>query len=91
MPGRKLLFMLRHPMTGQTDDLLLGATSSAASEDDISVVLLNTAVPDEHQFSGRIFFLRDDPGSTVDRPKAQGISYADLLRLIFEADSTIVI
>jgi hypothetical protein len=91
MPGRKLLFILRRPMAvGQTDDVFLGG-QSFSSGNDISVVLLNEAAADDRKFPGRTFFLQEDTAPAMVRPDLQGISYADLVKLIFEADSTVVI
>ena len=92
MPGRKLLYMLRRPLTaGQADDVFLDGRSFVQEENDISVVLLDSAVMDERQFPGRIFFLQEGAGPRLIRPDAKGISYAELVKLIFESDSTVVI
>jgi hypothetical protein len=90
MAGRKLLYMLRRPLPpGQADSLLPDGTSSVP-EDDISVVLLDDAIAGTRRFPGRTFILQEnqdvDGGSDATR-----ISYADLLRMVMEADSTIVI
>jgi hypothetical protein len=89
MAGRKLLYMLRRPLLAD-DDLLPDGTSSS-SGDDISVVLLDAAVAGSRQFPGRTFVLREDPDRDVTCSNAEVISYTDLVRLVIEADSTIVI
>lgn len=91
MAGRKLLYLLRRPVTvGHAADLLPSG-GSPSSEDDVSVVLLNGAVTDDSVFPGRTFVLQEDPSLPVRRSDAKVISYADLVKLVFEADSTIVI
>ncbi|WP_447600316.1 hypothetical protein [Nitrospira sp. Nam80] len=91
MPGRKLLYMLRRPLTaGQTDDVFLGGRPFA-QETDISVVLFDSSITDDRQFPGRIFFLQEGADPGFGGRGVQGISYADLLKLIFEADATIVV
>jgi hypothetical protein len=91
MAGRKLLYLLRRPVTaGHAAELLPGAEPSS-SDDDISVVLLNGATADDSVLPGRTFLLQEDRSLAVRRPELNVISYADLVRLVFEADSTIVI
>jgi hypothetical protein len=91
MAGRKLLYMLRRPLNAaQAESLLPGKTSSPL-EDDISVVLLDAAVTDTRAFPGRTFVLQENLGAAGTRSDATVVSYADLLRMVVEADSTIVI
>ena len=91
MAGRKLLYLLRRPATvGHAAEFLPGG-GSASPEDEISVVLLNGAVTDDSAFPGRTFLLQEDPSLAVPRSGMKVISYADLVKLVFEADSTIVI
>jgi hypothetical protein len=89
MAGRKLLYMLRRPLH-DGDDLLPDQTPASAG-DDISVVLLDAAVGEKRQFPGRTFILRENSDRDLARSGAEAISYADLVRLVVEADSTIVI
>jgi len=91
MAGRKLLYMLRGPLpAGQAESLLPDGTSSLL-EDDISVVLLDEAIGDNGSFPGRTFLLQENQSVACGESNRTRISYADLLRMIVEADSTIVI
>jgi hypothetical protein len=91
MAGRKLLYLLRRPATAGHRAEFLPCGGSTSPEDEISVVLLNGAVTDDSAFPGRTFFLQEDPSLAVPRSGMKVISYADLVKLVFEADSTIVI
>lgn len=91
MAGRKLLYMLRRPLAaGQAVPLLPGGGSSSL-EDDVSIVLLDEATRDRGPFPGRTFVLQDNHGAVANRSDVTVISYADLVRMVIEADSTIVI
>ena len=91
MAARKLLYLLRRPLTmGHAAELLPGGRAPS-SEDDVSVVLLNGAVTDDSVFPGRTFVLQEDPSLPAPRSDAKVFSYAELVKLVFEAESTIVI
>lgn len=91
MAGRKLLYMLRRPLNAAQAESLLPRETSSSREDDISVVLLDPAVTDITSFPGRTFVLQDNQGVAGTRSDAAVVSYADLVRMVVEADSTIVI
>ena len=91
MAGRKLLYMLRGPLSaGQVDSLLPEGTPSLF-EDDISVVLLDDANVDNRSFPGRTFLLQENPETPLPESNTMRISYTDLLKMIIDADSAIVI
>ncbi|HEX2055384.1 MAG TPA: hypothetical protein VHF07_02750 [Nitrospiraceae bacterium] len=91
MAGRKLLYMLRRPLAaGQADPLLPGG-GSPSREDDVSIVLLEEATHERAPVPGRTFVLQDNHDVVADRSDVTVISYADLVRMVIEADSTIVI
>lgn len=91
MAGRKLLYILRRPLDAGDAETLLPGGKTVSLVDDISVVLLDAAVADTKPFPGRLLVLQENPAVAVSRPNAEAISYADLVKLVFEADSTIVI
>jgi hypothetical protein len=91
MAGRKLLYMLRGPLpAGQATSLLPIGTSPPLG-DNISVVLLDDAIADKGQFPGGAFVLQEHEDPRLAGSGITPISYAGLLRMIIEADSTIVI
>jgi hypothetical protein len=90
MAGRKLLYMLRSPLVGGDADTLLPAGTSSTHEDDRSVVLLDATLPDHMRLPGRTFVLHESHDTVRAESGARHISYADLLGMVLEADSTIV-
>ena len=90
MPGRKLLYLLRTVDAAHTDSLLPQSTSSSP-QDDISIVLLNAPTPGATSIPGRMYLLEDESGAATPPSGGSILSYSDLLNLIFEVDSTIVL
>jgi hypothetical protein len=91
MAGRKLLYMLRRPLAAGAANRLLPGGKSPSLDDDVSIVLLDEATQDTGPFPGRTFILQDNHDPEAHRSDATVISYADLVRMVIEADSTIVI
>jgi hypothetical protein len=91
MAGRKLLYLLRRPVAAGHAAGLLPGEGSVSSEDDISVVLLDAAVVEAGPLPGRTFVLSEGRDRVEVRRGAQPISYADLVKLVVQADSTIVL
>lgn len=65
MPGRKLLYMLRRPLTAAQTDNVFSGGRPFARENDISIVLLGSAVTDDRQFPSASFFLRENGDDLV--------------------------
>jgi hypothetical protein len=91
MAGRKLLYMLRSPLVAGDADTLLPAGTSSTHEDEISVVLLDATIADHMRLPGRTFVLQESHDTVREESTGRHISYADLLGMVLEADSTIVI
>jgi hypothetical protein len=90
MPGRKLLYLLRTVDAVHRDSLLPQSTSSTP-QDDISVVLLHAPTPGVTPIPGRMYLLQGESGAAIPPSGVSTLSYSDLLKLIFEVDSTIVL
>ena len=89
MPSRRLLYLLRSPIADSAQSLLpstafLDATSS-------SLVLLEEAVSSSPSFPGQVYILRSPNDGPVASGAGKHISYQDLVVLIAEHDSTIVL
>lgn len=91
MPARKTLYLLRRPIVDPGQSLLPPA-SSASPCDNLTLVLLEEARASSPSFPGHIYVLQpasgDDPIGSV---SGQSISYRDLIALIEEHDTTIVL
>ena len=91
MAGRKLLYMLRGPLPAGRAESLLPDGASSSFEDDISVVLLDDAIADNRSLPGRTFLLQESHETPLPESDTTRISYTDLLKMIIDADSTVVI
>ena len=91
MPGRKLLYILRTPADVAHGDLLFPQSTSSSPQDDISVVFLNAPAAWATAGPGRTYVLEDGSGTTTLPSGVSILSYTDLLNLMFETDSTIVL
>jgi hypothetical protein len=91
MPGRKLLYLLRTSADVAQGDLLLPKSTTSSPQDDISVVLLDPSAGAAATIPGKTYVLQDESRATPPPSGMSMLSYADLLTLIFEADSTIVL
>ena len=90
MSGRKLLYLLRtSPDVAHLDSLL--PQSASSPQDDISVVLLDASAEEVATVPGKTYVLQGDSGATALPSGVSMLSYSDLLNLIFEVDSTIVL
>jgi len=91
MPGRKLLYLLRTSADDAHGDSLLPQSTSSSPQDNISVVLLDGLTAGGAPVPGRTYVLQDESGVTTLPSGVSMLSYTDLLNLIFEMDSTIVL
>jgi hypothetical protein len=90
MPARKMLYLLRRPISDPAQSLLPSAAATELSST-VSLVLLEKALSSPPAFPGPIYILHrtaDVPGESSSGKK---ISYRDLVTLIAEHDSTIVL
>jgi hypothetical protein len=90
MPVRKTLYLLRRPILDSAQ-FLLPSASSVSNSDTVSMVLLEEAVSSAPAFPGPTYILR--PASAISGESSSGktISYCDLVALIAEHDSTVVL
>ena len=91
MPGRKLLYILRTSADVAHRDSLVPQSTSSSPQDDISIVFLNAPAAQAASVPGRTYVLEDKSGTTTLPSGVSRLSYADLLNLMFETDSTIVL
>lgn len=90
MSARKTLYLLRRPIVDSTQSLL-PLTSAGGSGGNVSLVLLEEAVRSAPSFPGPVYVLRS---SSNDCPKPSDekiISYPELVALIAEHDTSIVL
>ena len=90
MAARKLLYLLRRPVKAGYADHLLPERTSASPQDELTMVLLEDANVTDLSFPGRSFILAGSAAEKEAGSTMPVISYDDLLKLILEADSTIV-
>ena len=85
---RKVLYILRKDTSELLDDLL---TKEASPDEDVSVLLIHDAVALTQRLGNRTYALVDDAATRNLRPSFPTISYGDMLRLIFDADTVIAL
>ena len=84
---RKLLYLLNKAGGYFADSPLL----PEQNEDDITVVLFQDAVGLQHVPARRVYALADDAAARHISPVFPTISYGDMLRLMFEADTVVAL
>lgn len=90
MSARKTLYLLRRPISNPAQSLLPSAAETQLS-DRVSLVLLEGAVSSAPAFPGPVYVLQQESGASVQGLSGKIISYRDLVTLITEHDSTIVL
>lgn len=85
---KKILYILGKP-PGQESLSLLSTDSS--SPNDVSVVLIQDGIKHTGLPFSRVFTLLDDVSSEKSISPFPSVSYQDLLRMIFEADTVAVL
>lgn len=90
MPARKTLYLLRRPISDPVESLLPPASADVSSGA-CSLVLLEEAVQTLPAFPGPIYVLSSASGIATSDASGRIISYRDLVGLIAEHDSTIVL
>lgn len=90
MAARKTLYLLRRPISDPAQSLLPSAAATQLS-DTMSLVLLEEALSSTPAFPGPIYVLPSSSGVPVNSAFGKTISYPDLVTLIAEHDSTIVL
>lgn len=90
MAEHKTLYLLRRPISDPGESLLPSTTGTQLS-DRVSLVLLETAVSAAPSFPGPVYILDQDPGTPIHEASGKRISYRDLVALIAEHHSTIVL
>ena len=90
MPTRKTLYLLRRPILDPEQSLLPPASPPSSSES-LTLVLLEEARSSSPPFPGQVYVLQPASGSPALSVSEKVISYCDLVTLIEEHDTTIVI
>lgn len=90
MSDRKTLYLLRRPISDPAQSLLPSASSDVSSAA-CSLVLLEEAVAASPTFPGTIYVLPSATGIAATPASGKIISYRDLVGLIAEHDSIIVL
>jgi len=90
MPEHKTLYLLRRPISDPAESLLPAAAETELS-DRVSLVVLEGAVSSTPPFPGPVYILRQESGAPVREGSGANISYRELVKLIAEHDSTIVL
>ncbi|MGC3974061.1 MAG: hypothetical protein QM771_06715 [Nitrospira sp.] len=90
MGEHKTLYLLRQPISDPAESLLPSAADTQLA-DRVSLVLLEAAVPTPPSFPGPIYILQPDSGTSVQGGSGKQISYRELVSLIAEHHSTIVL
>lgn len=91
MPAHKTLFLLRRPIEDPAESLL-PSTANAASSEIQSLVLLEQAVSSPPpSFHGQVYVLQVSSNDSMKPDIGKTISYSDLVSLIAEHDTTIVL
>lgn len=85
---KKILYIISKP-PGQDNVSLLSTVSS--SQENTSVVLIHDAVKHREVPFSRVFTLSDNVSSERPVSTFPSVSYQDLLRMIFEADTVAVL
>ncbi len=90
MSARKTLYLLRRPISDPAESLLPSAAETERS-DRVSLVLLEGAVASAPAFPGPVYVLQQESDASMQGLSGKTISYRDLVILITEHDSTIVL
>ena len=90
MSARKTLYLLRRPISDPAQSLLPSASADVSSGA-WSLVLLEEAVGSSPVFPGPIYVLPSASGIAATAASGKIISYRELVGLIAEHDSTIVL
>ncbi len=85
---RKILYLLSQP-PGDIPKSLLSNSASPAEE--VSVILIEDGVKLDQVPAQKVFVLTEDAASRNVTTKFSTVSYQDMLRMIFEADTVITI
>jgi sulfur transfer complex TusBCD TusB component (DsrH family) len=84
---RKILYLVKDPNPVRTDLL----ASDQTSDREVWVVLLQDGVSLTDLPTNRVYVLSDDVHARHITPPYPVISYADVLRMMFEADAVIAL
>jgi hypothetical protein len=90
MPDHKTLYLLRRPIADPAQSLLPPA-SPASPSDNLTLVLLEEAQSSSPSFPGKIYVLQPESEDPIGSVSGKTISYRDLVTLIEEHDTTIVL
>ena len=90
MPARKTLYLLRRPVADPAQSLLPSATETQLA-DQVSLVLLEAARSSAPAFPGPVYVLQQESDAPVGGLAGKIISYRDLVTLIAEHHSIIVL
>ncbi|HKN85611.1 MAG TPA: hypothetical protein VJV04_02005 [Nitrospiraceae bacterium] len=84
---RKILYLVKNPLSAHAEFLV----SDRASDREVSIVLLQDGVTRTDLTAPHVYALSDDVATRHVPPLYPAISYADILRMIFEADAVIAL
>lgn len=84
---RKILYLIKNDKAVQPNLLV----SDQTSDKEVSVVLLQDGVRLTDLPTSRVYVLSDDVSARLITPAHPAISYADVLRMMFEADAVIAL
>jgi sulfur transfer complex TusBCD TusB component (DsrH family) len=84
---RHVLYLVKSPVS--LSEALLPVDRSADQQ--VAVILLQDGVPQQHIPAKQVYVLEDDAASRGIPSNYPTVSYADMLRMIFEADSVIAL
>lgn len=90
MSEHKTLYLLRQPISDPAETLLPSAAETQLA-DRVSLVLLEAAISTTPSFPGPIYILHQDSGRPIPGGSGKQISYRELVTLIAEHHSTIVL
>ncbi|HMU31212.1 MAG: hypothetical protein KF854_03225 [Nitrospira sp.] len=90
MSEHKTLYLLRQPISDPAETLLPSAAETQLA-DRVSLVLLEAAASTTPSFPGPIYVLHQDSATPVQGGSRTQISYRELVTLIAEHPSTIVL
>ncbi|MCW5797111.1 MAG: hypothetical protein KIT40_01305 [Nitrospira sp.] len=90
MAKHKTLYLLRRPISDPAE-LLLPSSSDTQLADRVSLVLLEAARSTAPSFPGPVYILHHDSDPPVQSGSGKRISYRELVTLIAEHHSTIVL
>lgn len=90
MPDQKTLYLLRRPISNPAESLLPSASDTHLA-DWVSLVLVEAAGSTVPSFPGPIYILQHGSDAPVPDGSGKKISYRELVTLISEHPSTIVL